>query len=183
MTAASHTAYEFTIHEGVEAKSVAETTHRIEQEAVIYKEFTEKLAAVDVKFMFAISEGVDEKEVEQTKKKDEEVKEKLAKAANTEIEKKKEEAKKQHDEADKKVKEAEEAAKKKPEPKPVEAPKKEEKMPDFVMPKAAEAKEVDVEADDDEERGDFETFEKEARAVEGGALDPEGDKEAQEEEE
>lgn len=74
MTTASHTSYEFTIHEGVEAKSVAETAHRIEQETVVFKEFTEKLAAIDLKFTETVlKEVASTEEIEKTKKKDEEV--------------------------------------------------------------------------------------------------------------
>lgn len=169
---ASHDDFVIAIHEASPEKSVQVTQKRVEQETVVYKEFVAKLEAIDIQFKETVmKEVVSVEEKEKTKKKDEEVQKKLEKAQNAEIEKKKEEA--------------EAAAKKKPEP-----PKKEEpKIPDIPLTKAEEGHDITIEAVDDEEEhgvlGDApdDNFEKEARAHEGGAFDPEGDQEAKEEEE
>jgi len=63
------------IHEAVPEKQVAETKKRVEQETVLFQEFTAKLEAVDLKFKETVmKEVVSVEEKEKIKKKDEEVK-------------------------------------------------------------------------------------------------------------
>ena len=54
----SHDNFVITIHEASEVKQVEETKHRIEQETVIFKEFTEKIEAIDIKFKETIMKEV-----------------------------------------------------------------------------------------------------------------------------
>lgn len=61
---------------------VAESSHRIETETIIFKEYTEKLEAIDIKFKETImKEVVTKEEIKKTKEKDLEVQKKLEKAA------------------------------------------------------------------------------------------------------